>query len=373
VYTTRLDPLLLATITLALLHFSFPLTYYLYLKTKWLNKPWNIKRDPSYKPRVTIIVPTYNEAKLIESKLDDLARQDYPRELVEVVVVDSASNDGTPEKVEKWARKNPGLKLVLVREPVRSGMVPALNYALKHIPEDIEIVVFTDADSFWDRSTLKTIVEYFADPSVGALTASIEPVEEVNREITYRTFYNEVRVGESKIHSTPVHNGALVAYRKVLLDRIGGLPTYTGNNDSSPASLIAFMGYRAIQVNDVVVKEPISRNRLERKIRRAQHLILHFIQTKRYAKKLGMYKKGVFDKIWLIESYLHLINPWFLTTSMFLLLYLTITGSALALAFLTVGVSLLILKPFRAWIVTQLYLVVAALRNTWTKELVWRK
>jgi hypothetical protein len=49
---------------------------------------------------------------------------------------------------------------------------------------------------------------------------------------------------ESKIHiSTPIHNGALVAFRKQLLDRIGGLPTYTGNDDSTPATLIAFSGH----------------------------------------------------------------------------------------------------------------------------------
>ena len=49
------------------------------MKKWWLSKPWNIERDPSCKPRVSIIVPTYNEAKLIESKLDDLTKQDYPR------------------------------------------------------------------------------------------------------------------------------------------------------------------------------------------------------------------------------------------------------------------------------------------------------
>jgi len=56
--------LLLAAITLALLHFGLPLTYYLYLKTKWLNKLRNIRRNPSYRSRVTIIVPTYNNTGL---------------------------------------------------------------------------------------------------------------------------------------------------------------------------------------------------------------------------------------------------------------------------------------------------------------------
>ena len=93
---------------LALLHFGVPLLYYYYLRKWWLSKPWDIRRDPGYKPKVSIIVPTYNEASLIESKLDDLARQDYPRELMEVVVVDSASTDGTPERLKSGFEETPG-------------------------------------------------------------------------------------------------------------------------------------------------------------------------------------------------------------------------------------------------------------------------
>jgi cellulose synthase/poly-beta-1,6-N-acetylglucosamine synthase-like glycosyltransferase len=77
-----MDLLLALAIALALVHFGFPLSYYLYLKRKWLNKPWDIRRDPSYRPRVSIIIPTYNEALLIESKLDDIARQNYPKEVM---------------------------------------------------------------------------------------------------------------------------------------------------------------------------------------------------------------------------------------------------------------------------------------------------
>jgi len=370
-----LDVLLIIAIGLALVHFGFPLAYYYYLKKKWLGKPWDIKRDPMYNPRVSIIVPTYNEAGLIEDKLDDLARQDYPRDLLEVIVVDSASIDGTLGKVEEWAWKNTGVKLVLLREPVRRGMVPALNYALKHIPEDAEIVVFTDTDSFWDKNTLKTITEYFADSSVGALTASIEPLEtgKVDRETNYRGFYNVVRVSESKKHSTPIHNGGLIAYRKALLDKIGGFPLYTGNNDSTPASLIAFMGYRAIQVDDAVVKEPILKNRLRRKIRRAQHLILHFIHTKQYAKKIGIYKKSTFDKIWLIESYLHLANPWLLIISAGILLANTILLHIQSIILLSIGIAMLFAKAYRTWIETQLCLVIGSIRNLWTKEIAWEK
>jgi len=51
---------------------------------------------------------------------------------LKVIVVDFANTDGTPEKVEKRARRNPGLKLVLIKEPMRRGKAFALNNALKY-------------------------------------------------------------------------------------------------------------------------------------------------------------------------------------------------------------------------------------------------
>ncbi|MCC6055766.1 MAG: glycosyltransferase [Desulfurococcaceae archaeon] len=368
------DVLTLLALALALTHFSIPLLYYLYLRSRWLNKPWDIKKDPSYRPRVTIIVPTYNEADLIESKLDNIFEQDYPKDLMSIIVVDSASTDGTLEIVERWRNKHPDVRLVIIRENFRRGMVHALNYALGFVSSDSEIIIFTDVDSFWDADALKRVVSYFADPSVGAVTASIKPSEwGQGLESSYRGFYNEVRIAESKIHSTPISNGALIIFRKVLLNRIKGLPTYTGNNDSTPASLIAFMGYRAIQVDDTIVREPISRNQFMRKIRRAQHLILHFLYTKRYAKKLGIYRKTLFDKIWHIESYLHLVNPWILLVTVILILLETLRLQPLAIIMLIIGMILLFFKPYRTWIETQIQLILATVRNLWTKEIVWKK
>ena len=355
------------------LHFGVPLVYYQYLKRRWFNKPWNLRRDLTYTPRVTIIVPTYNEAELIEKKLDNLYEQDYPKDKLEIIVVDSASTDGTPDRVREWASKHPDIKLRLLEEPIRRGMVPALNYALKHVPEDTEIVVFTDADAFWERDSLRKVVSYFADPGVGAVTTLIAPLQERGIEETYRNYYNIVRVAESKIHSTPVHNGALVAFRKKLLDMIGGLPTYTGNDDSTPASLIAFAGYRAIQIDDTIVREPVRQDQVKRKIRRAQHIILHFLYTKKYAKKLGIYRKSVFDRIWKIESYLHLANPWLLPATIVLLVASAVTRSILALSLLALGLGLLAYRPFSTWLTNQFYLVIAALRNLKTREIAWTK
>ncbi|MEM4489395.1 MAG: hypothetical protein QXK88_11505 [Desulfurococcaceae archaeon] len=68
-------------LVLALVHFTIPLAYYTYAKLKWLRRPWNLSVDENYKPKVTVIIPTYNESKLIEKKLDNVYMQDYPRGL----------------------------------------------------------------------------------------------------------------------------------------------------------------------------------------------------------------------------------------------------------------------------------------------------
>ena len=106
-------PLIMA-IMLALLHLSFPPLYYLYLRSKWLSKPWDLRRDPGYRPKVTIVVPTYNEAGLIREKLDNITSQDYPKELLEIIVVDSVSTDGTPSIVREWMESHRGFRVLLV-------------------------------------------------------------------------------------------------------------------------------------------------------------------------------------------------------------------------------------------------------------------
>jgi len=118
-------------LTLAGIHFGTPLVYYLYLRTRYLNKPWSIKVDENYKPKVTIIVPTYREAKFIWDRLDNIYAQNYPRNLMEVVVVDSASDDGTADLVREWASKHRDVDLKLVEESERRrGMVPAVKLCI---------------------------------------------------------------------------------------------------------------------------------------------------------------------------------------------------------------------------------------------------
>jgi cellulose synthase/poly-beta-1,6-N-acetylglucosamine synthase-like glycosyltransferase len=363
----------LIALILAGIHFGIPLTYYYYAKTRWLPKPWNIKIDENYRPKVTIIIPTYNEAKFIWNRLNDIYAQNYPKNLIEVIVIDSSSNDGTTDLVKKWASEHKDIDLKLIEERERRGKFFAVLESLKYVSSESSIVVFTDADAFWESEALNKATKYFADPSVGAVTLSITYSDSKTFENIYRNFYNIIRIAESKLYATPVHNGPFLAIRTELIRKFG-LPTFPGSDDSSFGSYIALLGFRAIQVDNVAVKEPVRGRQFYRKVRRAQHLLLNFLKTKQYAKKLGVYKyTKSFERIWGMEWWLHVINPWLLIVCMFLLVSGAFHASLTALILLGIGLILLMLKVYRTWVLQQLYLIIAAVRNLWTRGITWSK
>ena len=350
-----------AAAALAAAHFAAPLAYYLYAK-RWLRRPWDVEARDGYTPYITIIVPTYNEAPLIEAKLDDIARQDYPPDKLQIIVVDSASTDGTPEKAERWARQRRA-PLEVLREPQRNGKAHALNLALRHARGDI--VVITDADSHWpDPQTLRRAARWLSDPTIGAVTCLKRPAGRRGVEATYRDYYNVLRLAESKMWATPIFHGELAAFRKELLEKIGGFPAHLGADDSHTAVLIAASGYRAIAAEDLHCVELVPKQYWRWRVRRAQHLVQHFAASLRL-KTPRRFKLPLYA-----EAYLHLVNPWLLPGAA---ASLAASGGLPALALLGAGLAALLYKPYRAWVAMQLYLMAGAVRNLWTRDLAWRK
>ncbi|MEM3974828.1 MAG: glycosyltransferase family 2 protein [Ignisphaera sp.] len=357
-------------LVLALLHFTIPLAYYTYAKLVWFKKPWNLSVDENYKPKVTVIIPTYNESKLIEKKLDNVYMQDYPRELMEIIVVDSASTDGTPKLVEKWASEHRDVELKLIVENERRGKAHALNNALGYASG--EVVVIADVDALWPRDALSKVVKWLSNPSVGAVSCLKKPLgsDPVNIEAGYRRYYNVLRVAESKAYSTPIFHGELAAFRRNLLEKVGGFPTEIGADDSYTATRIALMGFRAIVPDDLWVEEMVPKEKyFSWRTRRAQHLVQHFAKTLRNMKQAP----GEFKWILLAEFFLHVVNPFLLLASVAVLIAGALAASLLATVALALGVGLLMVKPYRTWILLQFSLVAAALRNLKSREIVWSK
>src|SRR5262249_34577143 len=119
-------------------------------------RPRPIARQP-IRPRVTVLIAAYREAKTIERKLASLAEQTYPAELVDVVVACDGSDDGTPEIARAAAAAHLGGRAQVLALPERRGKPPALNAAAAAATG--EVLVLTDARQPLSDNAIEALVE----------------------------------------------------------------------------------------------------------------------------------------------------------------------------------------------------------------------
>jgi len=238
---------------------------------------WNIRRDIDYRPRLSIIVPTYNECEVIGYKLRNLAKLEYPRDLMEIVFVDSNSTDSTIEVIGRFVANNPDIHERILVETERKGKSSALNLALETCHGDI--VVTSDADCFWPPNILARALPYLADPEVGAISG---PKKLLNREASavtrsegmYLESMNLMKLGESKSSSTMLFEGGFSAYKKEALESFD--PYLTGSDDCGTVIRLLEKGYKTIMVEEAEFFTTFPKTwkgRIALKIRRANQLV----------------------------------------------------------------------------------------------------
>ncbi|MEM2567556.1 MAG: glycosyltransferase [Candidatus Bathyarchaeia archaeon] len=251
------------------------LGYYLYIR-KYVGKPWDIRVDEGFEPEISILIPVHNEEANIEAKLENLGNVLYPKEKMEIIVADDASEDSTVDKVEGFMRRRSDLTIKLVRQNPRAGKSAALNKALQVSTKPI--VVVSDADTRWPPDILRKALPFLADPKVGAVTGrgvnvNVGESWVTKAEESYLKLANFVRLGESKIHSTIRFEGGFCAYKR---DAFDAFDCETGSDDSGTALKVVLNGYRSILVPEAVfyTSFPSSLSvKFKIKLRRANQLI----------------------------------------------------------------------------------------------------
>lgn len=286
----------------------FYFTYYSFMIYE-AKKPNNIRKRKIF-PKVSLVIPTYNEETTILHKLKNTIDLDYPSERLEIIVVDSASTDMTKEIVEDFIRKNVDLNLRLITQSERRGKANSLNYILPKCTG--QIFVISDADSLLKRESLTQLVSNFADSTVGAVSGRqilLNPNQsEVTRmEQTYRGIYEILRIGESHLDSTPIFHGELSAFRRNL---VNGVSQDCIADDTELSINVRKMGYRAIYDPEAVFYEyapPTLKARLKQKQRRGQGLIQQFIRNipSMLNRKYGLYGLAILP----CEFFMHVISP----------------------------------------------------------------
>jgi cellulose synthase/poly-beta-1,6-N-acetylglucosamine synthase-like glycosyltransferase len=167
----------------------------------------------SASPAVTIIVTAYNEQACIRSKLDNLSALNYPAELVDILVVSDGSSDATEEIAATY---NPARVRVL-RVEGRRGKTACQNAAATAAAA--EILVFTDATTQVHSDALRSLVENFADPSVGCVGGCLQYISDFKNMTghggeAYWSYEMRLRANESLLSSMTGVSGCLYAVRR---------------------------------------------------------------------------------------------------------------------------------------------------------------
>jgi cellulose synthase/poly-beta-1,6-N-acetylglucosamine synthase-like glycosyltransferase len=202
---------------------------------------WTSAEDP---PRVSLIVPAYDEEEVIGAKVGDALALEYPREKLQVIVASDGSIDATAERA-----RAAGADLVLELPP--GGKIAALNAAAE--AADGEVLAFSDANSEWEPGALRRLVAAFAAPEVGYACGQVRFTSPAgdNLEGAYWRYEMAVRQMESDLAGVTAGNGAIYAVRADAYEPLA----VTGSHDLSFPFRFAKRGLRSLYVAEARAAE----------------------------------------------------------------------------------------------------------------------
>ena len=275
---------------------------------------------------MTILLPVWNESLIIETKLSNLAKQDFKAKLL---LIDSASTDDTLQKARTWLEDFPNAfeSSNIIAMPERLGKTTAVMTALDSLEGDDGIIVMTDADATMMPGALSRINQWFSNPQIGAVGGTPQRLGELGNEKSHRDIYTLLRVGESSYDSTPFLEGSVIAWRAGAVSS-SDLYAKANADDSQISTAVRLGGLRSIQDPELTFTDqmPLTSNGQRRqKVRRAQGLI-RLLSRKR--KFWFSRRQGRFSKILRRNAWMHILSPLAITAGAALALLRNITLSS---------------------------------------------
>lgn len=202
----------LSTGLLVYTHLGYPLVLWALSRPRRFHPlpPYDEEKggnDAAELPTVSLIVPAYDEERVIAAKVANALALDYPRERLQIVVASDGSADATAARA-----RAAGADLVLELPP--GGKVAALNAAAEQASG--EVLAFSDANSAWAVDALRQLVAPLADPEVGYVCGQVRFLDPDggNLEGAYWRYEMAVREMESALAGVTAGNGAIYAVRR---------------------------------------------------------------------------------------------------------------------------------------------------------------
>ena len=229
-------------------YFGYPVL--IFILAQIIHKP---EAYQTYQPSVTLLIAAYNEEAVIEDKIKNSLTIDYPKELFQILIVTDGSADKTPEIVKRYI--NYGIEIL--HHPERRGKMAAINRAWPNARG--EIVVFSDANNYYQSDTIYKLIQPFGNPGVGAATgAKVIGQDDGNlgaSEGLYWKYESFIKKQESRAGSCTSAAGEVLAIRKNLYS---SPPDNVINDDFYIAMQIVRDGFRLVYVPEAKSVERVS-------------------------------------------------------------------------------------------------------------------
>ncbi|MBY9064574.1 glycosyltransferase [Sphingomonas yunnanensis] len=208
----------------------------------WVQARRKRPEPPVFAPSVSVVIPAYNEERVIVSSIERVLASDYPQ--LEVIVADDGSKDRTSAVVQAAFANDPRVRLLTL---VNGGKAAALNRAL--LSATGEVVIALDADTQFEPATIRRLARWFADERIGAVAGDARVGNRVNlvtrwQAVEYITAQNLERRALAGFDAMTVVPGAVGAWRRAALDAVGGYPEDTLAEDQDLTIAIQRAGWR---------------------------------------------------------------------------------------------------------------------------------
>jgi peptidoglycan-N-acetylglucosamine deacetylase len=268
----------------------------------------------SYKPKVAVLIPAYNEEKVIERTVRAALNSNYPN--LRVIVIDDGSSDRTLEVARNAFRTEAAAGKVLILTKKNAGKAEALNYGIEHII-DAELFVGIDADTVIASDAIARLVPHFINPKVGAIAGNAKVGNRVNlwtrwQALEYITSQNFERRALDVLGAVSVVPGAIGAWRVSAVREAGGYHVDTVAEDADLTMALLRRGYR-VEYEDMALaytEAPTNANGLMRQRFRWSFGILQAVYKHRgvFARK-GALGWVALPNIVIFQILLPLVSP----------------------------------------------------------------
>ena len=281
------------------------------LREKVFGRPAEVA---SYRPKVAVLIPAYNEEKVIERTVRAALGSNYPN--LRVIVIDDGSKDRTLEVARSAFAAEEAAGRVLILTKANSGKAEALNYGIEHL-RDAEIFVGIDADTIIASDAIGRLVPHFINPKIGAIAGNAKVGNRVNlwtrwQALEYVTSQNFERRALDVLGAVSVVPGAIGAWRVSAVREAGGYHIDTVAEDADLTMALLRRGYR-VEYEDMALaytEAPTTANGLMRQRFRWSFGILQAVYKHRgvFARK-GALGFVALPNIVIFQILLPLVSP----------------------------------------------------------------